>query len=110
MADAEPERSREIILDLLPLYLSDEASPDTAALVEERLAADPELARLAELWKRRLPQAPPPPVRPDAQAAAYQEAKRQIAKRVVTLATVIAVGILAIGGAALFGALLLFFR
>ena len=39
--------TREVILDLLPLYLSGEASPATRALVEEWLAQDPELARRA---------------------------------------------------------------
>jgi hypothetical protein len=32
--------SREVILDLLPLYLAGEASPETAALVEEYLKHD----------------------------------------------------------------------
>jgi anti-sigma factor RsiW len=36
--------SRNVIQDLVPLYLADEASPDTRLLVEEFLAADPELA------------------------------------------------------------------
>jgi anti-sigma factor RsiW len=99
--------TRDVILDLMPLYLSDEASSDTRALVEHHLDADPDLARLAEEWKRRLPEAPPPPVSPDAQALAYREAKRQIANRVITLAIVIAGGIFALGGAALMGAMFL---
>lgn len=37
----------DVIRDLLPLYLAGEASPATRALVEQHLAADPELARLA---------------------------------------------------------------
>ena len=102
--------SRDVILDLLPVYLSDEASPDTRALVEQKLATDRDLARLAEEWKQRLPQTPPPPVNSDAQALAYREATRQIANRVITLATVISVGILAVGGAALAGVMILFFR
>lgn len=36
--------SREVILDLLPLYLAGEASPASRALVEEHLKRDPELA------------------------------------------------------------------
>lgn len=99
--------TREVIMDLLPLYLSDEASTDSRHLVEEHLDKDPELARLATQWKNRLPEPPPAPVNPDAQVMAYQEAKRQIANRVITLAAVIAFGILAIGGVALIGALLL---
>jgi predicted anti-sigma-YlaC factor YlaD len=37
--------SKEIILDLLPLYLAGEASPATRVLVEEYLAQDPDLAQ-----------------------------------------------------------------
>ena len=102
--------TRDVILDLLPLYLSDEASDDSRTLVEEHLDNDPELARLATQWKERLPEPPPAPVKPDSQAIAYQEAKRQIANRVITLAIVIAVGTMVIGGAALAGAMFLLAR
>ena len=37
--------ARDVILDLVPLYLADEASPASRALVEAHLAEDPELAR-----------------------------------------------------------------
>ena len=37
--------TREVILDLLPLYLAGEASPATRALVEEYLKQDSELAQ-----------------------------------------------------------------
>jgi anti-sigma factor RsiW len=97
-------------MDLLPLYLSDEASTDSRALVKEHLENDPELARLATQWKDRLPEPPPAPVNPDAQAIAYQEAKRQIANRVITLAIVIAVGTIVVGGAALVGAMFMLAR
>jgi phytoene/squalene synthetase len=99
--------TRDVILDLLPLYCSDEASPDTRALVEEHLDADQDLARLAKRWKDRLPESPPPPVNPDAQVLAYQEAKRQIANRVITLAAAIAFGTLIVAGVALTGAMFL---
>jgi anti-sigma factor RsiW len=36
--------SRDVILDLVPLYLAGEASPASRALVEAHLAEDPELA------------------------------------------------------------------
>lgn len=39
--------TRDVVLDLLPLYLADEASADTRALVEAFLATDPQLARIA---------------------------------------------------------------
>jgi len=55
--------TRDVILDLLPLYLAGEASPATRQLVEEYLAQDPELARQArsdpELLAPKTP-APPP--------------------------------------------------
>ena len=99
--------TREVILDLLPLYLSNEASTDSRDLVQEHLEKDPELARMAARWKDRLPEPPPVPVNPEVQAIAYQEAKRQIANRVITLAAVIAFGILVVAGAALAGAMFL---
>jgi len=99
--------TRDVILDLLPLYFSDEASPDSEALVKEHLERDPELARLATQWKERIPEAPPAPVNPDAQAMAFQEARRQIANRVITVAAAIAFGTLAVAGAALIGAMFL---
>jgi len=99
--------TRDVILDLLPLYFSDEASPDSQALVKEHLESDPELARLATQWKERIPEGPPAPVNPDAQAMAFQEARRQIANRVITVAAAIAFGTLAVAGAALIGAMFL---
>ena len=102
------ELSRNVIVDLLPLYLADEASEETQALVKGHLDRDPELARLARQWRTRLPEPPPAPVRLDAQTLAYQEARRQIANRIIILAGVIAIGVLAIAGAALAGAMLLF--
>ena len=40
--------TREVVVDLLPLYVSGEASPATRALVEAWLRDDPELAREAQ--------------------------------------------------------------
>ena len=102
--------TREVIMDLLPLYLSEEASNDSRALVKEHLENDAELARMATQWKDRLPELPPVPINPEAQVTAYQEAKRQIANRVITLAAAIAFGILLVGGTALIGAMFLISR
>src|SRR2546423_12424401 len=41
--------TREVILDLLPVYLSGDASPDTRALVEEYFKQDEEFARRVRL-------------------------------------------------------------
>ncbi|MCG6949677.1 MAG: zf-HC2 domain-containing protein [Acidobacteria bacterium] len=102
--------SRDVILDLLPLYLSGEASADSMALVKEHLDDDSELASLAEKWERSLPNSPPVPVSPDAEALAYGEAKRQMVNRMITLAAVVAIGTLIMGGAALAGAMFLLAR
>jgi hypothetical protein len=90
------EVTRDVILDLLPLYLADEASTDTQALVKHYLEHDPDLAQLARQWRERLPEPPPSPVRPDAQALAYLEAKRQMEIRTYGLAAVIAGGAIAV--------------
>ncbi len=37
--------TREVILDLIPIYLAGEASPATRALIDEYLRQDPELAQ-----------------------------------------------------------------
>jgi hypothetical protein len=37
--------TRDVILDLAPVYLTGDASADTRALVDEYLASDPELAK-----------------------------------------------------------------
>jgi hypothetical protein len=99
------EPTRNVILDLLPLYLANEASEDTQTLVKEHLDRNPDLALLARQWNDRLPEAPPAPVNPDAQAVAFTEAKRQIANRVITLAAVLTVGFLGVAGTALIGAM-----
>lgn len=59
--------TREVILDLLPVYLSGEASPATRNLVEEYIKQDAELAQrirllLADDFSRSLPPVLPPDV------------------------------------------------
>jgi predicted anti-sigma-YlaC factor YlaD len=58
--------TREVILDLLPAYLSGEASPATRALVEEHMKEDAELAqRVRLLLADNLAEAAPPVLRPE---------------------------------------------
>ena len=42
---------REVVFDLLPLYVAGEASPASRALVEEYLRGDPALAARVHAWK-----------------------------------------------------------
>ena len=39
--------TRDVILDLLPLYIANELSEDTRSLVDEYLETDPEIAKIA---------------------------------------------------------------
>jgi hypothetical protein len=57
--------TREVVLDLLPVYLSGEASPATRTLVEEYMKQDAELAPrirllLADNFAKAVPSALPP--------------------------------------------------
>ncbi len=53
--------TRDIVLDLLPLYAAGEASPDSRAAVDAFVAADASVARLCERCRtsRRSPRTAP---------------------------------------------------
>ncbi len=71
-----------VIRDLLPLYLAGEASPASRKLVEEHLAADPELARLARAAvEADLPQLAGPLPRPSSEKAALDTTRRLLRRR-----------------------------
>jgi hypothetical protein len=58
--------TREVILDLLPVYLAGDASPATRALIEEYLKEDAELAqRLRLQWTESLKRAAPSGLPPE---------------------------------------------
>jgi hypothetical protein len=58
--------TREVILDLLPVYLAGEASPATRTLVEEYMKQDPELAQRIRLqWADNLAKVVPSELPPD---------------------------------------------
>jgi len=76
----EMKVTREVVLDLLPLYLSGEASPATRALVERYLETDPELAARARLPladSLARPPAPPPP--PELALRSLRRTRRRLA-------------------------------
>ena len=88
--------TRKIIIDLLPLYLSKEASEDTNALVREYLETDPELAEMAkETADLRLPEDAPVPLTWEDKMKAYKEAKRYMFMRTIFLAAIISFSVLA---------------
>jgi predicted anti-sigma-YlaC factor YlaD len=58
--------TREVILDLLPVYLSGEASPATSSLVEEYMKQDKDLAQqIRERWAENFAKAAPSLLPPD---------------------------------------------
>ena len=69
--------TREVILDLLPLYLANEVSADTGALIEKYLETDPQLAKLARQQKAaiELPGEIPIPLTEETQLKAYRKSK-----------------------------------
>lgn len=102
------EISRNVILDLLPLYIADEASPETRVLVEAYLDTDPELAKIADkLSGAELLDEVPIPITKEHEMEAYQEAKLQQRRYIITLVAVIAVVFLFMMAAALAGLFLL---
>jgi len=70
------EITRNVILDLLPLYLANEVSADTRALVEEYMKTDPELANVAKHSAAMELRADiPRPLTKDNNMKAYRKAK-----------------------------------
>lgn len=71
--------TKDVVLDLLPVYLAGDASTDTRALVEEYLHHDPDLAQgVREQWTKGLGSAPPMVVPPDLELRALKRTHGQI--------------------------------
>jgi hypothetical protein len=69
--------TREVILDLLPLYLSGEASPATRTLVEDYMKQDPELAQRIRLqWAENFAKVAPSPLPPDLELRSLSRTRR----------------------------------
>ena len=89
------EITRNVILDLLPMYLADEVSEDTRTLVTEYLKSDSELAEIAEKSVALdLPKDIPMPLNKEDQMEAYKEAKRYMFWRTVVLGVIVSVTII----------------
>lgn len=73
------EVTRDIINDLLPVYLAGEASPDTVRLIEDFFAAHPELADRLQPVDELLKQ--PVVLQPDAGKQALDRVKRLIKRQ-----------------------------
>jgi len=86
------EITRNVILDLLPLYSANEVSADTRALVEEYLESDAELANIAKRLEtmEKLRDIPAPLSRDD-QMKAYKKAKRRQTLYAIILGIVLSI-------------------
>ena len=72
--------TREVILDLLPLYLSGEASPATRALVEEYMKQDAELAQRIRLqWADNFAKVVPSALPPDLELRSLRRTRSLLA-------------------------------
>ena len=82
------EITRNVILDLLPMYLANEVNPETRILIEKYLETDPELAQQARKQKESLefPVDIPLPLTEEDQIKAYKKSKLQIVLVIVFLA------------------------
>mgnify|MGYP001826414004 FL=1 len=91
------EITRNVIIDLLPLYIEEEASDDTKKLVKEYLEKDPELAEMAkETADMKLPDDAPVPLTWEDKMDAYKEAKRLMLIRTILLAVIISGSVIAL--------------
>ena len=82
--------TRNVILDLLPMYLADEVSDDTRELVELYLKNDPELANLAKKSDEiDLTTDIPIPLTTEDKMEAYKQAKRYVFWRTVIISVLV---------------------
>jgi len=71
--------TREVILDLIPVYLAGDASPATRALIDEYLRQDPELAqRVRTLSVNSLAAIKQPPLSSDIELRSLRRARALI--------------------------------
>jgi hypothetical protein len=77
--------TRDVVADLLPLYLSGEASADTRQLVDEYLLNDPALAQ--EVREPLVLTAAPPALTPDLELRALLRARRLLGLRGLLVGT-----------------------
>ena len=86
------EITRNVILDLLPLYAANEVSADTRALIEKYLETDPELANIAkQLATMEKSDDIPVPLSQDNGMKTYKKARRLMIIFTIIIAGVISI-------------------
>ena len=100
------EVTRDVILDLLPMYLADEVSEDTRILVDSYLEKDAKLAAIAARYDEQdMGNNISVPLNEENEMEAYKEAKRSIFWRTIIIAVILATFTLAFACAGLLGLL-----
>ena len=85
------EITRNVILDLLPLYMADEVSADTRAMIEKYLETHPELAEVAkQSAAMELPGDIPVPLTEEHKMKAYRKSKWLLFMTIVILGVLMA--------------------
>jgi len=86
------EIERNVILDLLPMYLADEVSPETRELVDKYLETDQDLARFAQKQKEafKFPADIPVPLTEEDQIKAYKKSRLQMIITIFFVAVLLA--------------------
>ncbi|MFC1724406.1 hypothetical protein ACFL4T_02175 [candidate division KSB1 bacterium] len=88
------EITRNVILDLLPLYLADEVSADTRGLIDKYLKTDPELANVVKHSEaKKLPGDIPVPLSQEDNIKTYRKAKMLIFLHTIILAGIISISL-----------------
>jgi hypothetical protein len=76
--------SRNVILDLLPVYLAGEASQETRALVEEYIQSDKELAEMVqEAKKQSLPGNIPMPISKETEMESLRKVQGMVRRTIL---------------------------
>ena len=101
------EVKREMVIDLLPLYLADEVSAETRAMIDEYLKQDEELRKMVQDTKlAEFKTEIPVPLNKEGMMEAYREARKYAYLKSVWVTLIICVTLLLLVGM-FFGAILL---
>ena len=86
------EINKNIIIDLLPMYLANEASPETRELVDKYLDSDEDLARIIKIQQESLNRTKdfPVPLTEEHQISAFRKSRIQLALIILVAAIVLA--------------------
>ena len=87
--------TRNVILDLLPLYVADEVSSDTKILIQEYLETDSELANIIKRSEVKKEVGDiPVPLNVEDKMRTFQKTKLYLSIFIIVIAAVIGVGVM----------------